>query len=147
MSVTTKVVSSNPVHNEVYSIQHYVIKFVSDLREFDGFHRVLRFPPPRYNSNIVESGVKHHKLIIDWNISANDFFLLCITSINNRNNDNTTNYCPAQTPHHKSREDNMLTCHSFGPVPIHPLDFPLASLWSCLFVLFIHKIILSTITI
>jgi hypothetical protein len=30
--VTTKVVSSNPVHGEVYSIQHYVIKFVSDLR-------------------------------------------------------------------------------------------------------------------
>ena len=28
--ITTKVVSSNPVHGEVYSIQHYVIKFVSD---------------------------------------------------------------------------------------------------------------------
>ena len=30
--ITTKVVSSNPAHGEVYSIQHYVIKFVSDLR-------------------------------------------------------------------------------------------------------------------
>jgi len=30
--VSTKVVSSNPVHGEVYSIQHYVIQFVSDLR-------------------------------------------------------------------------------------------------------------------
>ena len=29
--ITTKVVSSNPVHGEVYSIQYYVIKFVSDL--------------------------------------------------------------------------------------------------------------------
>ena len=29
--ITTKVVSSNPAHGEVYSIQHYVIKFVSDL--------------------------------------------------------------------------------------------------------------------
>jgi hypothetical protein len=29
--VTTKVVSSNPVHGEVYWIQHYAIKFVSDL--------------------------------------------------------------------------------------------------------------------
>jgi len=28
---TTKVVSSNPDHGEVYSIQHYVIKFVSDF--------------------------------------------------------------------------------------------------------------------
>ena len=33
MSITTKVVRSNPVHGEVYSIQHYVIKFVSDLRQ------------------------------------------------------------------------------------------------------------------
>jgi hypothetical protein len=30
--ITTNVVSSNLVHGEVYSIQHYVIKFVSDLR-------------------------------------------------------------------------------------------------------------------
>jgi len=30
--ITTKVVCSNPIHNEMYSIQHYVIKFVSDLR-------------------------------------------------------------------------------------------------------------------
>ena len=27
--ITTKAVSSNPIHGEVYSIQHYVIKFVS----------------------------------------------------------------------------------------------------------------------
>jgi hypothetical protein len=27
-------------------MQHYVIKFVSDLRQVDGFLRVLRFPPP-----------------------------------------------------------------------------------------------------
>ena len=32
--ITTKVVSSNLVHGEVYSIQHNVIKFVSDLRQF-----------------------------------------------------------------------------------------------------------------
>ena len=32
MSITSKVVSLNPVHDEVYTIvQHYVIKFVSDL--------------------------------------------------------------------------------------------------------------------
>ena len=31
---------------EVYSIQHYVIKFVSDLRQVDGFLRALRFPTP-----------------------------------------------------------------------------------------------------
>jgi hypothetical protein len=31
---------------EVYSIQHYVVKFVSDLRQVGEFLRVLRFPPP-----------------------------------------------------------------------------------------------------
>ena len=30
VSITTKVVSSNPAHGEVYSLQHYVIKFVSN---------------------------------------------------------------------------------------------------------------------
>jgi hypothetical protein len=30
--ITTKVVSSKPVHGEVYSIQHYVIKFVSSSK-------------------------------------------------------------------------------------------------------------------
>jgi hypothetical protein len=33
LPITTKIVSSNPAHAEVYSIQHYVIKFVSDLRD------------------------------------------------------------------------------------------------------------------
>ena len=40
-SITNKVVGSTPVHGEVYSVQHYVIKFVSDLRQVGGF---LRFP-------------------------------------------------------------------------------------------------------
>jgi hypothetical protein len=44
--ITTKVLSLNPAHGEVYSIQHYVIKFVSDLRQVSGFLRVLWFPPP-----------------------------------------------------------------------------------------------------
>ena len=44
--ITTTVASSNPVHGEMYSIQHYVIKFVSDLRLVGGFLRGLRFPPP-----------------------------------------------------------------------------------------------------
>jgi hypothetical protein len=43
--ITTNVASLNPVHAEVYSIQHYVIKFVSDLRQVSGFLRVLWFPP------------------------------------------------------------------------------------------------------
>jgi len=43
VSITTKVMSSNPIHGEVYSIQHSVIKFVSDLRQVGGFLQVLRF--------------------------------------------------------------------------------------------------------
>ena len=39
-------VSSNPVNCEVYSIQHYVIQSVSDLRQVGDVLRVLRFPPP-----------------------------------------------------------------------------------------------------
>jgi hypothetical protein len=40
--ITTKVVSSNISHGEVYSMQHYLIKFVIDLQQVDGFHLVLR---------------------------------------------------------------------------------------------------------
>ena len=42
----TKAVSLNPIHGEVYSIQHYIIKFVFDLWQVGGFLRVLRFSPP-----------------------------------------------------------------------------------------------------
>jgi hypothetical protein len=34
--ITTNVLSSNPVHIVMSSIQHYVIKFVSDLRQVSG---------------------------------------------------------------------------------------------------------------
>ena len=37
---------SNPAHYQVYSIQHYVIKFVCDLWQVGCFLRILRFPPP-----------------------------------------------------------------------------------------------------
>jgi hypothetical protein len=41
--ITTKVVNLNSDHGEVYSIQHYVLMFVSDLPQVGGF---LRVPPP-----------------------------------------------------------------------------------------------------
>jgi hypothetical protein len=40
--ITTKVVSSKSCSGEVYLIQHYVIKFVSDLQQVGGFLQVLR---------------------------------------------------------------------------------------------------------
>jgi hypothetical protein len=50
--ITTKVMSLNPAHGEVYSIQHYVIKFVSGLSQVSGFLRVLQFPPPINLTNL-----------------------------------------------------------------------------------------------
>jgi hypothetical protein len=44
MPITTKVASLNPANYEVYSIQHYVMKFVSDFRQVGYFLLVLRFP-------------------------------------------------------------------------------------------------------
>ena len=44
--ITTKVVSSNPIHSEMYSMQYFMIKFVRDLQQIDGFLQVLPFPPP-----------------------------------------------------------------------------------------------------
>jgi hypothetical protein len=46
VAITIIVVSSNSTHGRVYSIQHYVIKFVSDLRQVGGFPQVLLFPSP-----------------------------------------------------------------------------------------------------
>ena len=43
--ITTKFVSSNPIHIKVYALQHYVMKFVSDLRQVGGCLWVLHFSP------------------------------------------------------------------------------------------------------
>jgi hypothetical protein len=45
---TITAVSSNPTYGEVYSIQHYVLKFVSDLRWFSP-------GPPVSSTNETES--------------------------------------------------------------------------------------------
>jgi len=47
VSVTMNVVSVNPANDEVkYPLKHYVINFVSGLRQVSGFPQVHRFPPP-----------------------------------------------------------------------------------------------------
>ena len=60
---TTNVVSTNPAHDEVYSIQRYVIKFVSDLVQVGDFFPVSSTNKltPRYIWNIVVIGVKHRQ--------------------------------------------------------------------------------------
>ena len=70
--ITTDVVSSYPVHCKVYSIQHYVIKFVSDLRQISGF-----FPGPPVSTtnktdlhNIAEILLK---VVLNTTKQANNF--------------------------------------------------------------------------
>ena len=46
-----------------------MVKIFSNLRQDGGVRRVLQFPPvikwkPRYNWNMVESGVKHHNPLL-----------------------------------------------------------------------------------
>jgi hypothetical protein len=49
-----EVVISNPAHGEVFLIQHYVIKFVSDLRQDGGFLWLLQFPPPIKLTSMIQ---------------------------------------------------------------------------------------------
>ena len=53
--ITTKIESSKQVHGMMYSIQHYVIKVVIDLRQVNGFLWVLRFPPPIKRTAMIKS--------------------------------------------------------------------------------------------
>ena len=82
--ITTKAVSSNPAHGEVCSIQHYVIKSVSDLRQVGVFFWVLSSTKKLTATiwNIVESGVKHHnlipieiKIVLKLSLRLNDWLL------------------------------------------------------------------------
>ena len=45
-AIMVVIVWFEPRSGEVYSIQGYVIKFVSDLRQVSGFLWVQWFPPP-----------------------------------------------------------------------------------------------------
>ena len=42
--ITTTIVTSNIAYVEVYSLHHYVINFVSDLLQVDGFHWRVFYP-------------------------------------------------------------------------------------------------------
>jgi len=42
----SNIVTFNPAHGKMYSIQHYVMKLISDLQQIGGFLQVIQFPPP-----------------------------------------------------------------------------------------------------
>ena len=86
--ITTKAVSLNPAHGEVYSIQNYVIGrwFSPDTPVSPTKKKTW---PPRYNWNIVESGVCNLALFkikfwlfqLDTNYQLNDWLIDdCLTS-------------------------------------------------------------------
>jgi hypothetical protein len=45
-AITTNALSSNPVNDKIYSIQHYVLTFARNLLQVNGFHRAPPFRPP-----------------------------------------------------------------------------------------------------
>jgi hypothetical protein len=85
MPITSNILSSDPTHDEVYSIQHYVIKFVSDFRQVDGFLRVLRFPPPiKLTATVLSHDVWRKNMCSDV-AGHNVCYATIINYINNKN--------------------------------------------------------------
>ena len=61
------------------SIQHYVIKFVSDLRQVGGFLRVLRFPPPSKTDRHNKTEILLKVALITITLTANPIKHKCCT--------------------------------------------------------------------
>jgi hypothetical protein len=51
--ITSSIVSLNPAHVELFLMQHYVIKFVSDLRKVDGFITLFITNPVAARSGLI----------------------------------------------------------------------------------------------
>ena len=82
-AVTTEVVSSNPVHVDVYSILYYMMKFVSDLQQVGGFLRVLRFSPAiKMSTTITEILLKEALNTINQNQAYNHYLYTGIVKLN-----------------------------------------------------------------
>ena len=62
--ITTEAMSLNPAHCEIYSIQYYVVHFVSDLRQVGRFIRVLRFS---FTNKIDRHDITEILLKVVWN--------------------------------------------------------------------------------
>ena len=67
--------SSDPAHGEVYSIQHYVIKFVRDLRQFGGFFLILL--PNRKSVNYENSLTLLNVIVLFMCMLSFIFLIVC----------------------------------------------------------------------
>jgi hypothetical protein len=75
--ITAKVVSSNPVHVEVYSIQHYMIAFVGDLRQISGLSGTpVSSTNKTDNHDITDILLKVALNTINLNQQIRDIFIL-----------------------------------------------------------------------
>jgi hypothetical protein len=78
-------------------VQHYVIKFVSDMRQVDGFLRVFRFPPPikltnkqmtliKYPMEVTERpGENHRPVAYHWQTLLHNVVHLALIEIRTHN--------------------------------------------------------------
>ena len=94
----TKVVSSNPVHGKMYSIQHYVIKFVTDLRQVGCF-----FPCTLVSS--TNKTDRHDIAEILLNVALNSIDLPT---------ESTANYVLEMSSKGHVCGDHMLTLYFYG---------------------------------
>jgi hypothetical protein len=88
--ITTSFVGSNRVHGEVYSIQHYVIKFVSDLRQVGSFfpgntvYHIMLPPGQWYSGMSLNSLELLHSLFLTNKPDRHDITeILLKVSLNN----------------------------------------------------------------
>ena len=77
VSTTVNTMSSKPVHGEVYSIQHYEIKFVSDSRQVGGFS------PGTPVSSVNETG-RHDITEIFLELALNTITLTKLSNISHK---------------------------------------------------------------
>jgi hypothetical protein len=78
LSITFKVVSSNPAHGEVYSIQLYVIKFVSHLWKFSSGTPVSSInKTDRHDTTEILLKVALNTITLIRTLRANEFLQYC----------------------------------------------------------------------
>jgi hypothetical protein len=88
--LTTKIVSSNSAHGDVYSIQHYVITLLSDLRQVGSFHhdwtQILLKVALNTTSNTTSISMCLCNQSNKWSNQKNTIVRCCLINSDERNN-------------------------------------------------------------